>query len=521
MESSGRTPESGATRHGYQALDHEGLQFADRAEVVAGEGIEVRTHAEGLEVVPGSNPFRERRSSLDQPEAWHVPNQPESPSKEVVSASVDPSGDDAGPVGRRRQKRYCGMRGLVLVIAVVAGVAVLIAVLLGSILGTVLPKKHASKPAALVASSAAASIAAIAGTTSSTAAPTAMPEATALKQSGLAITPLAASNDVFLTYYQASNNSIMEHQWTAGQWTASAHSTSTMVTMDAQPGSPLAAVSYELSGAIYRQLFFIALSPSSGLPSIYSVTAVDDAGWSSAEPLSAADGTSVANTEVVPDTPALAACWGNGALHGIRLYYGDSRGYIQEVGNDLGSQQWQSWNTFADSDPQTAVACDYRKTADGEHLIVYTRNTSTGALQQSRCFTGLWTGAITPLKNLGKCNVGELLMWATAGPSVSTNITIDSGSDIAAATDGVAAEYVLFQRSGSAVVTRGLVDPAGSDIQAVDDLQSAAGGGKLASAYYDGGVVTVFQNSSGSNVWVVATSGTGDVVGGFQTYGTA
>ncbi|KAK3073595.1 hypothetical protein LTR53_004694 [Teratosphaeriaceae sp. CCFEE 6253] len=499
MESSGRTPEPGATRHGYHALDHEGLQFADRAEVVAGEGIEVLTHAEGLEVVPGCNPFRERRSSFDQPEAWHIPNQPESPSKEVVSASVDPSGDDAGPVGRRRQKRYGGMRGFVLVIAVVAGVAVLIAVLLGSILGTVLPTKHASNPTTLAASSAAASVAAIAETTSSTAAPTAMPEATALKQSGLAITPLAASNDVFLTYYQASNNSIMEHQWTAGQWTASAQSTSTMVTMDAQPGSPLAAVSYELPGAIYRQLFFIALSPSSGIPSIYSVTAVNDAGWSSAEPLNAADGTSVASTEVVPDTPALAACWGNGALHGIRLYYGDSKGYIQEVGHDLGSQQWQSWNTFAGSDPQTAVACDYRKTADGEHLLVYTRNTSTGALQQSRCFTGSWT----------------------VGPAVSTNITIDSGSDIAAATDSVAAEYVLFQRSGSVVVTRGLVDPAGSDIRAVDDLQSAVGGGKLASAYYDGGIVTVFQNSSGSNVWVVATSGTGDVMGGFQTYGTA
>lgn len=111
------------------------------------------------------------------------------------------------------------------------------------------------------------------------------------------------------------------------------------------------------------------------------------------------------------------------------------------------------------------------------------RNTTTSVVQQN-----FWDYA----ENDG---------WST-GPATWSNLTIPTGSDIAACNDDQQSEYVFYQLS-SGLITRGRVDPSGSSFEEFDNVQGGSSGTKLAAAFVEGGALLVFQNSSSSStMWV-------------------
>lgn len=142
---------------------------------------------------------------------------------------------------------------------------------------------------------------------------------------------------------------------------------------NAAPGSPIAATSWLSQGATYRQLFYF---DSSG--NVMTTNTTGSQAWPTAYNVLTGDSAD-------PNTIALAVCSdtqpeGSG-LDGIRVYYGSSKGYIQEVGMDFseGTAQpiWHMWASFNGSDIDGGVSC---AVSDNKNHM-YLRN-SSGTLQQ-------------------------------------------------------------------------------------------------------------------------------------------
>lgn len=88
-----------------------------------------------------------------------------------------------------------------------------------------------------------------------------------------------------------------------------------------------------------------------------------------------------------------------------------------------------------------------------------------------------------------------------AGPT-GDGISIGSGTAITVTADDAKEEYVFFQ-SSNGTVTRGAIDATLSQFGTFSDLGSAISGGSLASAYFDGGTVYMFQNSTDdTTIWL-------------------
>lgn len=129
----------------YNAIDHEGLEVADKPNSAAPE------------VVPGSNPPLERKSSLNRPEVvsggqqdpqYHAPAQEHADGHSAHSSqdlkagfiSADDKETSAETQNARGRRRYCGMRLGVLIGVIVVAVIVILGAVLGGVLGTQL--KH-------------------------------------------------------------------------------------------------------------------------------------------------------------------------------------------------------------------------------------------------------------------------------------------------------------------------------------------------------------------------------------------
>lgn len=130
----------------YSDNEHGGLEVVEPPDYPEayhfGGNAEAAKSSEGLQVVPGSHPPLERKSSLNQPEAWHMKQDPPDTSEEKEAFVNGRSADEEARPGasdKWHQRRYCGVRGLFLAIALAVMILV---VLLGAILGSVLPAKH-------------------------------------------------------------------------------------------------------------------------------------------------------------------------------------------------------------------------------------------------------------------------------------------------------------------------------------------------------------------------------------------
>ena len=139
----------------YSALEHGGLEVTERPDAP--------------EVVPGSSPPIERRSSLNMPETVH-PGQYEMNRDEhgnyygdgKTDAAAPEYGDEARPAymsndakggsgvavqesqAPPKPKRYCGMRRGVLIALIIVAIVVVIGAVVGGVLGALLPKHHKS-----------------------------------------------------------------------------------------------------------------------------------------------------------------------------------------------------------------------------------------------------------------------------------------------------------------------------------------------------------------------------------------
>jgi hypothetical protein len=209
----------------------------------------------------------------------------------------------------------------------------------------------------------------------------------AISNTGLATTVANDSSGRILMYYQDPDGRIIENSFLNSSWTLedSSKINRSVVTTDATPGSPLAAISYTLNGQQIRQLFYF--DGSGNVKTVNSSTTTTDSiatSWSAPYALSTDPASS-------SGTAGLAACVDHRGLNGIRVYYG-SQGYeaIQEVGLDFNNETagWQLWNTFDGSDQNSGVACVIYDGLDSsgdqvEYMNVYLLNTTTHVIQQN------------------------------------------------------------------------------------------------------------------------------------------
>ena len=155
---SNMTTRAADTNARYSALDHGGLELAPTAD--------------GPEVVPGSSPPLERRSSLNQPETLHPgqyevnvedhgnyygeqekPNGAASPAygEETRPAYIS-NGDVKGPGvaaaedfhRAKEPRRYCGIRKGIFIALIVGIVVVIIGAVVGAVCGVLLSRKDSS-----------------------------------------------------------------------------------------------------------------------------------------------------------------------------------------------------------------------------------------------------------------------------------------------------------------------------------------------------------------------------------------
>lgn len=126
----------------------------------------------------------------------------------------------------------------------------------------------------------------------------------ALSQSGIAATFLGNNNSTLLTYYQDDSNRIIENVYTDGARTSDTSSAAAVVA-NASAGSPLAAISYEYAGSVWRQVFYVADDTS-----LWTTRAAMDGAWQQPEEMtidSSGSTTNMTATHAAPG-PALAAC---------------------------------------------------------------------------------------------------------------------------------------------------------------------------------------------------------------------
>ncbi|TKA75692.1 hypothetical protein B0A55_03181 [Friedmanniomyces simplex] len=476
----------------YSALEHGGLEVTERPD--------------GPEVVPGTlAPVVERRSSLNSPEIVH-PEQYQTNKQEHGNyfggndeAAAPEYGDEARPayisndakepgVGThetgspRKSRRYCGMSRAVFIAVIVVAAVVVLGAVLGGVLGTLLTRRSVKSSDSSLPQP--YSFNGTSNTTSKSNGPL-----EAMAGTGFATAVSADGSGRLLMYYQDANGRIIENSYLNESWTLEDSSLidQSMVTNDATRGSPLAAVSYTLNGLQYRQVFYI---DGTGLVKTTNSTTVNDTN---------AIATSWTTPYAITNDPAstsgtagLAACSDHVGMNGIRVYYGSGSGYVQEVAYQFNNTAygWNGMNSFASSDPNSGVACVVfdNTVQEDQYVNVYMRNTSGIVVQNYFDFLG---------------TAG----W-NIGPETSMNLTIASGSAIAACNDDSQSEYVHFQLTNGTIV-RALVDPSGSMFEQYNNLQSATSNSKMAAAYVDGGALLMFQNdSSDSTMWAADTSRT-------------
>ncbi|KAK3113558.1 hypothetical protein LTR53_009043 [Teratosphaeriaceae sp. CCFEE 6253] len=485
-------------------------------------GLEVRDVAEGPEVVPGSSPPLERRSSLNMPETVH-PAQYETNNQEhgnfygdgkteahaptyaEKSRPAYMSNEAKGPSvaaletqAPRKPRRYCGMGKGVLVALIVVLVVVVIGAVLGGVLGALLSRHHKSSksPSPLPSYY----------NTTNTTTPSDSP-LPAMVHTGFATAIASDGSGRLLMYYQDPEGRVIENAYLGGSWTLQDESlvNQSVVTMDATPGSPLAALSYTQGSLQYRQVFYL---DASGLVKTTNSTTVDTNAIATSWSVPYAITTDPASTS---GTAGLAACSDDLGMNGIRVYYGSGNGYIQEVAYQFNhtANGWNEQYSFVSSDPNSGVACVVfeNPAEEDEYLNVYMRN-SSGTVAQN-CETTVQFDRVTrkDTDNGAGWNFYTNDGW-TLGPETSTNYSIASGTPIAVCNDEQQSEYVHFQLQNGTIV-RGLVDPSGSYFEQYDLLQPATSNSKLASTFVDGGALLLFQNdTSASTMWVADTSRT-------------
>lgn len=197
-------------------------------------------------------------------------------------------------------------------------------------------------------------------------------------KTGLASAIAADGSGRLLTYFQAPDGSIVENSYLDDRWTLDDHAMidASVVTAEADAGSPLAAVAYERDGETYRQIFYI--TSTGEVMTTYSTSTSNDVATSWSTPES-----------IIPDkpaqagSPALGACTGPG-LEGIHVYYPSPDGYINEVRYHNSNSSWAEGGWLKDSDPDSGVACNvYNDPPEYQIVNVYFRNKVTNRLQQS------------------------------------------------------------------------------------------------------------------------------------------
>ncbi|KAK1075132.1 hypothetical protein LTR74_000538 [Friedmanniomyces endolithicus] len=477
----------------YSALEHGGLEVTERLD--------------GPEVVPGSvAPVIERRPSLHSPEIAHPeqyqPNKQEHGN--YFGGNDEPAapayGEDARPAfmhndakeagmavheteGPRKARRYCGMSRTVCIIVAVVAMLVILGAVLGGVLGTLLTKHSGNSSSAALPQPYTFN-----GTSSNnTTSTSSSSPLEAMAGTGFAAAVSADDTGRLLMYYQDAKGRIIENSYLNGSWTLETTSLideSVVVSSDATQGSPLAAVSYTVGTLQYRQIFYI---DGTGLVKTTNSTTVSAnavaTSWTAPYAI-------VTDHAATSETAGLAACSDHIGMNGIRVYYGSISGYVQEVAYQFNNTAlgWNELYSFPQSDANSGVACVvYDNAANQDQFVnVYMRNTSGIVVQNYYDFVA---------------NDG----WSL-GPETSTNLTIASGTALAACNDDSQSEYIHFQLTNGTIM-RGMVDPSGSVFEQYNLLQTATTNSKLAATYVDGGALLMFQNdTNASTMWLADTS---------------
>ncbi|KAK3673831.1 hypothetical protein LTR78_006386 [Recurvomyces mirabilis] len=494
----------------YSALEHGGLEVAVREEEEVGTSHTNSRGAgsdglipvppppdfaseHGPEVLPGSKPPLERRSSLNQPEVLHLGQYDQSNrtehgnfyggesekttpdySDESRQAYIDnhdaKSMDNfvpGGAVGAQKDRRVCGLRRRLFLGILTAVILSLIAAVVGGVCGAVL-KRDGGQSSKTEGSSSGTSN----GTASGSSASTTRPVQT-MSNTGMAMVPVADGSGTILLYFQDSTGRILENVYTNGSWSLhdSNRVNESVVTADATPGTSLSAIAYNINGTLTRQVFFI--DAGGLLRSINSTTV----------------------TRV-----AIASAWGApiivssdvASTSGYTMEY--KTGSIQEVAymfNNTGDG-WNEMNNFDQSDANSGVACVVYDNADQDeqYVNVHMRNSTTGQIIQN-----YWSFT----DNDG---------WEL-GPETFKNMSIPSGTAIAACNDEQQSEYVHFQEA-SGMIYRGLVDPSGSDFEQFDEMRMATNHTRIGAAFVKNqGAMYTFQNDTGGGeMWANVVSRT-------------
>lgn len=297
----------------YDTDEQPGLEVADSSSDKfkgfygpgAPDGLEVvpQQGEAGKEVVPGSSPPLERRSSLNQPEAWHLPQQQQQQplindhEKGPIAGAQEYRADTPD---RWTRRRYCGMRGKWLAILICAILLVVIAAVVGGVLGAVLSSHGSNKTGGGNTDQ----IGSGPGSSSGNSSQAVTGSKKAQPQSGIAATFLGSDVNTLLTYYQDDSNRIIENVYVDGAWTSDTSSGAAVVA-EASAGSPLAAISYNYNGSTWRQIFFVADDTS-----LWTTKATANGAWEDPEKMKIqpyVGGPNMTSTHVAQG-PALAAC---------------------------------------------------------------------------------------------------------------------------------------------------------------------------------------------------------------------
>ena len=198
-----------------------------------------------------------------------------------------------------------------------------------------------------------------------------------MSKTGLATTLSGDGSGMLLSYFQAPDGRIIENTVTGTDWSLADHSqiNNSVVTNQAEYGSPIAAISYPLNGTTWRQVFFVSSSGEIMTTKTSKTTGTTATGWSNPTPIT---------TDVAAATSVgLAACWSTKIMNGIRVYYASQLGYIREVALTFGYNTWSDGEYFVDSDSASGVACATYNDNQDQFINVYMRNSTTNSVQQS------------------------------------------------------------------------------------------------------------------------------------------
>jgi len=313
-----------------------------------------------------------------------------------------------------------------------------------------------------------------------------------MNNTGIATVLEGSGSGRLLIYYQDTTGSIMEDSYFDNHWSLDTSSElgPSIIYDSLHTVSALAAVSYASGGATYRQVFFI--NAEGQVMSMLSSSMESDGianQW---------NGPSSVSTEPVSAGPnvGLTACnITDGAENaGLRVYYGSSSNAIQEVKLDQFSG-WTDGARFSRGDPNSGVACATFDPISGNDnsINVYMRNNS-GFIEQHH----LNIDAINDPD--GSPDVGT--NWNVSATAWG-NLTVLSGSNIAACNDNEAYEYVLL-KSDDGMINRGRLDLTNpGNFASFDTVQNRTWNTKLSATYAEGNVTLLFQNSSsgGESLW--------------------